>query len=254
MSFDLNLYINQIKDMPMFTKEQEEALFNQMKFGSTLARQKLIEGNLRLVINIAKKYHKTGRMEELVEEGNIGLIDAVDNFRPEMGCRLTTYATPRILQKIRLAVKRRDSVDIPVYAVQLLNKFQQKMEELTTGNYTPSFDEIADVMELNKKKRLIIRKAMQQSSSINGLSEEKDFDIPAKNGDILEELSNLPPDISEEISKLPERHRYIIQCYYGLGRDNKTMEELASVFQVTKQRIKQIHDEAIEKLQELCKS
>ena len=152
----IKLYLREIKDIPLLTAEQEKDLAKRIKKGSRVARQKMIKANLRLVINIAKRYSYLGiPLSDLIEEGNLGLMKAVEKYNPRKGYRFSTYAAWWIKQYITRAIANQGkTIRIPVYMVELLIRFKKVQEILSQKlKRTPSLQEIARKMKRPVAKR-----------------------------------------------------------------------------------------------------
>ena len=166
----IRLYLKDIKKLPLLTSEEEIYLANRIKKGDKAARAKMIQSNLRLVINIAKKYSHLGvSMLDLIEEGNMGLMKAVEKFNPKKGYRFSTYAAWWIRQYISRAIANQGkTVRMPVYIIELLMRFKKVQEHLTNSlKRKPRLNEIAKRMRLPMKRAKQLHKMVSGTSSLN---------------------------------------------------------------------------------------
>ncbi|MEA3305643.1 MAG: sigma-70 family RNA polymerase sigma factor, partial [Candidatus Omnitrophota bacterium] len=166
----IKLYLKDIKDIPLLTAEAELDIAKKIKKGDNAARTKMIRSNLRLVINIAKRYNKLGvPMMDLIEEGNIGLMRSVEKYNPKMGYRFSTYAAWWIRQYVTRAIANQGkTIRIPVYMVEMAMRYKKVSEQLQLERKTkPELSEIAKKMKLSLKRIKLINKMMAKISSLN---------------------------------------------------------------------------------------
>lgn len=268
IAFDITIknYLKQIDESPLLTKEQEQELGNKViNYSDPLAREKLVRSNLRLVVNIAKKY--TGRglgLADLIEEGNIGLIKAVDYFDPSKGTRFSTYAAWWIKQSIKLALLNNiKPMHVPTYMVSLINQWRHIFAEMEVSlGRAPRVEEMAEVMNLPVKKAKVIEQvvniisstrdtASDDSSSDDYLLEailcDKDAALPEDNMVAFEEKKKA----IRLLDRIDEREATILKLHYGLdGKKPKDLKEIADKFGLTRERIRQIQKQALTKLYE----
>lgn len=259
----LSMYLKEINRIPLITHEEEYELAIKAKHGDMKAREKLLTSNLRFVVNVAKKYRGQGLpLSDLINEGNLGLIVALDKFEPDMGYHFISYAVWWIKQSIMKAISDKGRpVRIPLNRASDLMKIQRCEKDLMNKNETSdiSVDEIAEITGLDP--RLITDLKAISGDMIS-------FDSPVKKGedsdstfgDFLEDSSygpdnevmmkQLKTDVISLLDILSEKERKIIELRYGIG-GNKPMslKEIGDSYSLTKERIRQIEKRALQKLQ-----
>ncbi len=253
-------YLKDIGIIPLLSTEEEIELAKRMSTGDERAKERLIEANLRLVVSIAKKYVRRGmQFLDLIQEGNMGLIKAVEKFDYSKGFKFSTYATWWIRQAITRAIAdSARTIRIPVHMVETITKVKKAQSFLLHENGTePTEDEIAEYLGMNiDKVREIIRIAQDPVSLETPIGEEEDSHL----GDFIpdddapapaEEAANsmLKQMLREVLDTLSEREKRVIILRFGLidGRQ-RTLEEVGQEFQVTRERIRQIETKALRKL------
>lgn len=259
-------YLKEIGSIALLTAEEEVELAKQMAEGSERAKQKMAEANLRLVVSIAKRYVGRGMLFlDLIQEGNLGLIKAVEKFDYTKGYKFSTYATWWIRQAITRAIAdQARTIRIPVHMVETINKVirvsRQLLQEL---GHDPSAEEIADEMGMPVEKvREILKIAQEPVSLETPIGEEEDSHlgdfIPDENAEEPAEaasFSMLKEQISDVLDTLTPREKKVIELRFGMiGGKSRTLEEVGKEFGVTRERIRQIEAKAIRKLRHPSRS
>ena len=260
----IKLYLKDIRDLPLLNAEDEKALAYRVQNGNKKARQQMIKSNLRLVINIAKKYSYLGvPMLDLIEEGNLGLMKAVSKYDPDKGYRFSTYAAWWIKQFITRAVANQGkTVRIPVYVMEMLMRFQKvKKYLLQKKKKTPQINDIAKKMKLPVVR---VRQLNQMASSISSLnapigesgdSEFMDLIEDESTVNSVDELSKflLHERIEGLLSKMTEREQKILKLRFGLAEDgvSHTLRDTAQHFGITRERVRQIEAACMLKLRKM---
>ncbi|MFH1791199.1 MAG: RNA polymerase sigma factor RpoD/SigA [Candidatus Omnitrophota bacterium] len=258
----LKRYLKDIKNVPLLTPAEEIDLAKKIKKGNRPARQKMIQSNLRLVINIAKKYSYLGvPMLDLIEEGNLGLIKAVEKFNPKKGYRFSTYAAWWIKQYVTRAIANQGkTVRIPVYVIELLMQYKKATEQLSHKlKRKPRAKEIAKKMRLPIRRIKQLDEMVSSVSSLNapvgedGTTELMDLLEDNKIAGTVDELSNflLHERIKELLGKMTAREQKIIELRFGLKDGVKrTLRDIAKRFKLTRERVRQLENVAKRKLRE----
>ena len=262
----LKTYLKEVRTIPLLTAEEEITLAKRIKKGDEQARKKMIRSNLRLVINIAKRYFYLGiPFLDLIEEGNLGLMKAVDKFNPQRGFRFSTYGAWWIRQGIIRAIAQQGKmVRLPVYVNELLTKWKKTRERLTQKlNRPPTDEEIAKKLHVPNEKieEINLWLATNTSSLEAPIGEEEENQIL----DLVENDSVASPDAAVEalfdkerleklMGNMNERERKVLDMRFGLP-DGKThtLAEVAKKLGVSRERIRQIEEEAKKKLRHLIK-
>jgi RNA polymerase primary sigma factor len=261
----LQIYLRQINESPLLTADQEKQLARRIiNDNDPAAREHMVRSNLRLVVNIAKHYINRGlQLPDLIEEGNIGLLKAVEGFDPENGCRFSTYASWWIKQSIKRAlINSVQPIHIPAYMVEMMSKLRQANRELEdTLGRLPTVDELALHMKITPKKLKIIRKAVKaygaptqsgggdegSEMTIEEIVSDGNTPLPEQNVIDTEELGQLV-DLLENID---EREAKILKLRYGLdGEDPMTLKEIGARIGLTRERVRQIEHETLRKLRD----
>lgn len=257
----VRLYLREIGKIPLLTAEQELALAQKVVSGDKKAKDQMAEANMRLVVSIAKRYVGRGLdLLDLIQEGNTGLLRAVEKFDPDRGFKFSTYATWWIRQAITRAIAdQARTIRIPVHMVETINKLLRTQRRLTQElNREPTNDEIAIAMEMEVDKVEHIMKIKQDISSLDASVRDDEEDSVL--GDFIEDEDQKTPSesASEQLLKeqvkqilgtLTEREQKILKLRFGL-EDGKshTLEEVGQEFSVTRERIRQIEAKALAKL------
>ena len=259
---NIRLYLKDIKHIPLLTATEEVELAKRIKKGDGRARQKMIKSNLRLVINIAKKYSYLGvPMLDLIEEGNLGLMKSVEKYDHRKGYRFSTYAAWWIKQYITRAIANQGkTVRIPVYVIELLMRFKKIAGQLAHKfKRKPRLNEIAKRMKMPMGRVRQLSKMASTVSSLNapvdesGSTEFMDLIEDEKVAKEVDELSNflLHERIKDLLHRMSERERKILSLRFGLKDGVKhTLRETAECFGITRERVRQIENVAMRKLRE----
>jgi len=268
MAFDATIkeYLKEIDEASLLTKEQEQELGRLIvEENDQWAREQLVRSNLRLVVNIAKKYGDRGMsLGDLIEEGNLGLIRAVDYFDPKRGVRFSTYAAWWIKQGIKRALLENvQPVHIPTYMVALINQWRHITSELeSTLGRMPSVEEMADIMQLPLRKAKVIHRVVDVISSASETYGGEDVDEDQMLEAILEDRNAGRPEdalvASEEKAKalrlldeIDPREADILRSHYGLaGKTPMSLKEIGKKMGLTRERIRQLRRDALTKLYE----
>jgi RNA polymerase primary sigma factor len=258
----IRLYLKDIKKLPLLTAEEEITLAKRIKRGDKLAKHKMIQSNLRLVINIAKKYSHLGvSMLDLIEEGNLGLMKAVEKFNPKKGYRFSTYAAWWIRQYISRAIANQGkTVRMPVYIIELLMRFKKVTEHLTNAmKRKPKSNEIAKRMGLPVHRVKQLSKMVSGVSSLNapvgdeGSTEFMDLIEDENMVSAVDELSNFMTQerIKGLLAKMSKREQKILSLRFGLKDGvSHTLRDTAKHFGITRERVRQIESAAMRKMKE----
>lgn len=262
----VKVYLKEIGRVPLLTPEEEIDLATRMSEGDPYARKRLSEANLRLVVSIAKRYVGRGmQFLDLIQEGNLGLIKAVEKFDHTKGFKFSTYATWWIRQAITRAIAdQARTIRIPVHMVETINKVKKVSSQLLHKNgHEPGAEEIAEVLEMPVEKvREIMRVAQEPVSLETPIGEEEDShlgdfipddDAPAPSDAASHIL--LKEQLSDVLSTLTPREEKVLRLRFGLedGR-SRTLEEVGKEFDVTRERIRQIEAKALRKLRHPSRS
>ncbi len=257
----VRLYLREIGKIPLLTAEEELALAKQVVAGDKGAKDKMAEANMRLVVSIAKRYVGRGLdLLDLIQEGNTGLLRAVEKFDPDKGFKFSTYATWWIRQAITRAIAdQARTIRIPVHMVETINKLLRTQRRLTQElNREPTNEEIAKEMEIDVEKVEHIMKIKQDISSLDASVRDDEEDSVL--GDFIEDEDTVSPEesatgqllkehVKDMLGALTEREQKILKLRFGL-EDGKshTLEEVGQEFNVTRERIRQIEAKALAKL------
>lgn len=259
----VRLYLREIGKIPLLTPEEEADLAQRIVKGDKKAKDKMVESNMRLVVSIAKRYGGRGLdFLDLIQEGNTGLLRAVDKFDPEKGFKFSTYATWWVRQAITRAIAdQARTIRIPVHMVETINKVLRTTRKLTSElNREPTNEEIAKALNMEPEKIDYVMKIKQDIASLDASVGRDGDDEDSVLGDFVEDEDRDRPEdsaanqilkeqLSEIIATLTDREQKIIRLRFGIGGERPhTLEEVGSEFDVTRERIRQIEAKALAKL------
>jgi RNA polymerase primary sigma factor len=260
-SSPLQIYLHDINDTPLLSAQEERELAERVATGDPYAREHMVKANLRLVVNIARGYLGKGlNLEDLIEEGNLGLMRAVEGFDGMMDTRFSTYASYWIKQSIRRAVMNNGKpIRLPAYMVSLLSKWRRATAVLTDRlGRAPTHEEIGKALRLSKKKLGIVAKAIRVNN-LTPHTENSNDEGPALD-DILTDDRNKGAEIQlieaddldrifEHISSLEDREATVIRMRFGLDSyDPMTLREVGENLGLTRERVRQLESQALQKL------
>ena len=259
----VRLYLREIGKIPLLTPEEEMDLAQRIVRGDKKAKDKMVESNMRLVVSIAKRYGGRGLdFLDLIQEGNTGLLRAVEKFDPEKGFKFSTYATWWVRQAITRAIAdQARTIRIPVHMVETINKVLRTKRKLTTElNREPSNEEIGKELDMEPDKVDYVMRIKQDIASLDASIGREGDDEDSVLGDFVEDEERDSPEdsaanqilkeqLSEIISTLSPREQKIIRLRFGIGGGRPhTLEEVGNEFRVTRERIRQIEAKALSKL------
>lgn len=259
----VRMYLREIGKIPLLTQEEELELAKKVLEGDKKAKDKLAEANMRLVVSIAKRYGGRGLdFLDLIQEGNTGLLRAVEKFDPDKGFKFSTYATWWIRQAITRAIAdQARTIRIPVHMVETINKVLRTTRRLTQElNREPTNEEIAEAMGLEVDKIENVMRIKQDIASLDASVGRDGDDEESVLGDFVEDSERDSPEdatanqilkeqIAEILTTLGEREQKIIKLRFGIGGGRPhTLEEVGNEFSVTRERIRQIEAKALAKL------
>jgi len=261
MSSPLQIYLHDINNTPLLSAQEERELAERVAIGDPLAREHMVKANLRLVVNIARGYLGKGlNLEDLIEEGNLGLMRAVEGFDGGMETRFSTYASYWIKQSIRRAVMNNGKpIRLPAYMVSLLSKWRRATAVLADRlGRTPTHEEVGKALRLSKKKIGIVAKAIRVNN-LTPHSENLDEEGPALD-DVLTDDRNKGAEsqlieaddldrIFAHLDSLEDREATVIRMRFGLeAYAPMTLREVGENLGLTRERVRQLENQALQKL------
>lgn len=256
----LETYLREINRVPLLNGDEEKALAREILRGNSAAREHMIRANLRLVVSIAKHYSNRGLLLlDVIEEGNVGLLKAVERFDPDQNCRFSTYATWWIRQSIRRAlINTGKTVRIPSYMVELIAKWKKARTAFESSNgRTPSERELSRELQMKPESvRAVERADRSASASRQSFSIEDSINleetVPDENTDTPDEIVLNRAELAkvrELLDVLDDRERDILRLRFGLeGEEPMTLKEIGAHLGLTRERVRQIQNEALRKL------
>jgi RNA polymerase primary sigma factor len=256
----LETYLREINETALLTADEEKALSRAITAGDAAARDRMVRANLRLVVNIARGYSGKGLpLQDLIEEGNLGLLRAVEGFDPDMNTRFSTYASYWIKQSIKRAlVNTAKTIRVPAYMVELLSKWRRAAAKLAEElKRTPTTEDIARELEIPNKKLRIVKKAIalynaapqsEQDEAGMSLGEIVADDRTVGPADELINRDNLK-HVFRLLEEMDTRESTILRMRFGLDdSEPQTLKEIGESLGLTRERVRQIEGEALRKL------
>jgi RNA polymerase primary sigma factor len=258
----LETYLREINETPLLNAEQEKQLAYRIEKGDSEARDQMVRANLRLVVNIARGYTGKGLgLQDLIEEGNLGLLRAVEGFDPSMNTRFSTYASYWIKQSIKRAlVNTAKTIRVPAYMVELLAKWRRATAKLQDElGRAPTHEEVARRLDLPKKKLGIIKKAIRV---YNSAPQTEQAEAGWSLDEMLMDGHSKAPDnemveaddlhhVLDLLDKMDKREATVLRMRFGLDDEEpKTLKEIGERLGLTRERVRQIESEALSKLSE----
>ena len=256
----LETYLREINETALLTADEEKSLSRAISAGDAAARDRMVRANLRLVVNIARGYSGKGLpLQDLIEEGNLGLLRAVEGFDPDMNTRFSTYASYWIKQSIKRAlVNTAKTIRVPAYMVELLSKWRRASVKLAEElNRTPTPEDIAAELGIPKKKLRIVKKAI---ALYNASPQSEQDESGLTLGDIVPDDRTIGPEdelinsdnlkhVFRLLDEMDSRESTILRKRFGLDdSEPRTLKEIGQALGLTRERVRQIEGEALRKL------
>lgn len=253
----LETYLREINETALLTADEEKELSYRIANSDKEARDRMVRANLRLVVNIARGYTGKGLpLQDLIEEGNLGLLRAVEGFDPTMNTRFSTYASYWIKQSIKRAlINSGKTIRVPAYMVELLSKWRRATAKLLDElGRTPTMEEIATELEIPRKKLAIVKKAILL---YNATPQTDDDEAGLSIGDLIADERNKAPDLEmldsdslkhvfKMLGTMDEREATILRMRFGLDdSEPRTLKEIGEALGLTRERVRQIESEAL---------
>jgi len=256
----LERYLQEIGRVSLLTEEEEQELARRLREGDAEAKERFIRANLRLVVSIARRYTGYGLpLLDLIQEGNVGLLRAVERFDPERGYKFSTYATWWIRQAIARALAEQGrTIRLPEHIIELIQKINEAEEKFLHDNgRRPTLEELAAMLELPLEKVRQAKEAAAYPVSLEAPVGEREGTL----GDLLGVEGPSPPEeiakelllseLEESLKELPERERQILELRYGLkGKEPLTLEEIGKILGISRERVRQLEEQALERLRD----
>ena len=256
----IETYLSEINNIPLLSAEEEIELGRRIKNGDPLAREQMIQANLRLVVSIAKVYSSRGlSLSDLIEEGNMGLLRAVEKFDPDEGCRFSTYATWWIKQAIRKSLSNSArTIRLPSYMVELIARWKTLSMEMSSAlGRQPSVEEVASQLDLAPRELKSVKQAIQTTSALDqrisierssaGADHIRDINLTAP--DAQAQLENEIQVMFASLNELSEAERTVLKLRYGLtGKEPMTLKEIGRIVGMTRERVRQTELSCLKRL------
>ncbi len=256
----LETYLQEINEVPLLDADEEKSLAVRIQSGDPAAREHLIRANLRLVVSIAKMYTDRGlTLQDLIAEGNIGLMKAAEKFDPDAGCRFSTYGSWWIKQSIRRALTNTvANVRVPGYMSEMISKWRSVSRELAYRlGRQPNLEEVAQELGIPRESWNLLKQTIVSSASGSQVS----LDALSMHSDTVEDEKTQAPDdeiqeadllakMRDTLDEIDEREATILRLRYGLGEGEEplTLKEIGKIVGLTRERVRQIEREALRKL------